>query len=84
MLVQLLSTEERENINIKRLGRQHYVRIRIDGLRVGESIRVSREAFNWKGQTPKRFCNEIQKKTTKKFVVYLETSNTHWIIDRLT
>ena len=34
MLVQLLSTEEREKINIKRLGRQHYVRIRIDGLRV--------------------------------------------------
>ena len=34
MLVQLLSTEEREKINIKRLGRQHYVRIRIDGLQV--------------------------------------------------
>lgn len=82
MLLQKLSPEELQKLNLKPLGRRHFVRVAIENLEVGEALRISYQAFTWKGYTPKIFCNAIEKKTSKRFTIAKEMSNTSWVVTR--
>lgn len=83
MLIQKLSDEELQKLKLKPLGKRHFVRVAIENLEQGEAIRISYEAFRWKAKSPKIFCNAIEKKTTKRFTVAKEMSNTSWVVVRV-
>ena len=82
MLIQKLNKTELAKLNLKPLGKRHFVRIAIENLEVGEAIRISHEAFTWKGRTPKIFCNAIEKVSPKRFSIAKEMSNTSWVVTR--
>jgi hypothetical protein len=50
-------------------GKAHPVRRAIEALQAGEAIKISVEAFRWRGHTPKLFCNAIAKKHQRQFEV---------------
>lgn len=83
MLIEKLKTEELSSLRLRPIGKRHFVRVAIEALDIGEALRVSREAFTWKRQTPRRFCNEISKKSTKRYEVSAEVDTKAWVVVRV-
>lgn len=63
--------------------KKHPVRIAIENLQPKNGIEIPRKDFTWKSSTPQRLCNEIQKKTNKRFKVSTLIDNSGWIVERL-
>lgn len=66
-LIKLLTPEEASQLETVPIGKGHPVRRAIEALKEGEAIKIAKQAFTWAGHTPKLFCNEIEKKTTRRF-----------------
>ena len=82
-MIKKLTPEELAALRRKKLGKKHPVRTAIEQLEKGEAIQISREDFGWKNLTPKIFCNQLSKKTTKRFEVSALLDNSGWVVERV-
>lgn len=78
-----ITDEELENYRLLPFGKKHAVRILIEQLKPGENQLISRMDFNWKGQTPNRFCNQIAKTSKKRFIMHKLPDDTGWVVRRI-
>jgi hypothetical protein len=82
-MIKKLSPEERAALPTKKLGKMHPARIAINNMEAGEALQISRSVFTWKNVTPRLFCNQISKKTKKRFEVSALLNNSGWVVERL-
>ena len=82
-MIKKLSPEELAKKACRPASKKHPVRIAIEALQPKEAIEIPRKDFAWKGATPQRLCNQIQKKSNKRFKVSTLLDNSGWIVERL-
>lgn len=78
-----LKKEDLAGMDVLPFGKKHPVRSLIEALEPEEVLRISRLDFNWHRQTPSRFCNEISKRTNKKFQIWKQTNRHGWVVQRI-
>ena len=86
--IEKITQSELQQTKWASVGKKHPVRRAIEALEVGEAIKISGEAFNWKRLTPKVFCNAISKTSKKRFQVLRPllqngTFGAGWVVERL-
>jgi hypothetical protein len=79
----ILTPEELSAIKKRQLGKKHPVRIAIEQLEPQQAVQISRKEFTWRQRTPRVFCNELSKKTNKRFTISALLDNSGWIVQRV-
>ncbi len=79
----IITKEEAEKLQLQPMGKKHPIRGKIEMLKVGQLLKVSRIDFRWKRHTPARFCRAIEKQGDKLFRVYKIGGDTGWVVERV-
>jgi len=77
------STSAGALLTLRPMGKKHAMRSAIEALEIGQRLHITREEFNWKGQTPARFTNKIIRDKQQKFMVMKTKNNNGWVVIRV-
>lgn len=78
-----LTEEELLQRRLTTTGRKHPVRARLEAMRVGEILEISRAAFQWKRKNPGRLLRDVEKKHRMKFEMWKDLDRKSWVVRRV-
>ena len=83
MQTQIISTEDKNQLNLLPFGKKHPVAALLQLLQVGQHLRISRQDFKWRGKTPGILCKRETKRSGRQFEIMKERGNSGWVVTRV-
>lgn len=78
----IITREEMERIGNLPPGKAHWVRKRMNELKVGEALLVDRQDWDWVNKTPQVMVKQENGKGKKKFEFSVAADDSGWFIER--
>ncbi len=79
----VITKEEADRIGKLPPGKGHWVRKRLQGLEVGQTLWVLRSEWNWLYKTPNVIVSELNATGPKRFEFTVAADDSGWFIERL-
>jgi len=83
MATQLISREEAAALGALPFGKKHPIRILIEKMKTGETLKIDKADFTWKRKTPNIFCLPLMKKTKAHFEMEKLPKKAGWLVTRV-